>query len=85
MKVKELQKIDGDRIVILQKDIEGSGYSPLEYMDDEVAYRADSTWSGFGDGGMVLANGGDVSGNININLKTGQPEDYKAICELLNI
>lgn len=50
MKVKELRKllenVDGERIVILQQDAEGNGYSPLEMIDDEVNYRADSTWSG---------------------------------------
>lgn len=50
MTVKELKKIlkgiDDDRIVILQKDAEGNGYSPLAGLDDECNYRADSTWSG---------------------------------------
>lgn len=50
MKVKELKKllenVDDERIVILQKDGEGNGYSPLETIDDEVNYRPDSTWSG---------------------------------------
>jgi hypothetical protein len=50
MTVKELKKllenVDDNRIVILQKDGEGNGYSPLECIDDESNYRADSTWSG---------------------------------------
>lgn len=44
--IEELKKVDQERIVILQKDGEGNGYSPLEGIDDEVNYRPDSTWSG---------------------------------------
>jgi hypothetical protein len=44
--IKELQEVDGDRIVIIQKDAEGNGYSPLTMIDDESTYLADSTWSG---------------------------------------
>ena len=32
--------------VILQKDSEGNGYSPLEGVDGECIYIKDSTWSG---------------------------------------
>jgi len=50
MKVKELKKllenVNDDYIIIMQKDGEGNGYSPLECIDDESNYRADSTWSG---------------------------------------
>jgi len=50
MNVKELKEllknVDDERIVILQKDSEGNGYSPLEGIDDESVYQADSTWSG---------------------------------------
>jgi hypothetical protein len=50
MKVRELklllEDVDDDRIVIIQKDGEGNGYSPLELIDDESNYLADSTWSG---------------------------------------
>ncbi len=50
MKLKELKEIiknmDDESIVILQKDGEGNGYSPLEGVDDSSNYRADSTWSG---------------------------------------
>lgn len=50
MKVKQLKEllknIDDERIVILQKDGEGNGYSPLYCIDDESVYVADSTWSG---------------------------------------
>ena len=34
------------RNLILQKDGEGNGFSPLELVDDESVYEADSTWSG---------------------------------------
>ena len=34
-----------DRLVILEKDAEGSGYSPL-FGAREGSYLADSTWSG---------------------------------------
>lgn len=44
--IEELKKVDGDRVIILQKDAEGNGYSPLAGLDSEVNYRADSTWSG---------------------------------------
>lgn len=48
--VKELKKllenVDENRIVILQNDAEGNGYSPLAGIDDESNYRAYSTYSG---------------------------------------
>lgn len=37
---------DKTRIVIMQKDSEGNGYSPLEDMDDNCTYVAESTWHG---------------------------------------
>jgi glucose dehydrogenase len=50
MKVKELKKIlekvDENRIVIMQKDEEGNGYSPLDGISDEENYKANSAWSG---------------------------------------
>lgn len=50
MKVRELlevlQSVDPEREVILQKDAEGNGYSPLRGADDNAVYIADSTWSG---------------------------------------
>lgn len=50
MKVKDLinalSSIDPDVEVILQKDAEGNGYSPLRGADSEAVYIADSTWSG---------------------------------------
>lgn len=38
--------MDQDAEVILQKDAEGNGYSPLEGADHEAIYISESTWSG---------------------------------------
>lgn len=50
MKVKDLMTAlaaaDPDADVILQKDAEGNGYSPLEGADLNAVYVPDSTWSG---------------------------------------
>ncbi len=43
--IKELQRVDGNRKVVLQKDSEGNGYSPL-YNIWEGAYLAETDWSG---------------------------------------
>lgn len=49
MKVKELievlQQLPQDAIVILQKDSEGNGYSPLSGAEP-CHYVAETTWSG---------------------------------------
>lgn len=49
MKVSELiallDKFNPNAQVILQKDAEGNGYSPLSDVDDGL-YNATSTWSG---------------------------------------
>ena len=49
MKVKELiellQAKNPEFEVIMSKDGEGNGYSPLSNLSDEM-YQADSTWSG---------------------------------------
>ena len=49
MKVKQLikilQKVDPERFIVMAKDGEGNGYSPL-YDICECAYAPDSTWSG---------------------------------------
>lgn len=43
--VENLEKCDPDAVVILQKDAEGNGYSPLA--DTTIGmYMPDSTWSG---------------------------------------
>lgn len=50
MKVKELMKLlasfDPAAEVILQKDGEGNGYSPLAGADHNAVYIPDTTWSG---------------------------------------
>ena len=50
MKVSELiealQEMDPDSLVIMQKDSEGNGYSPLAGADPNGIYVADSTYSG---------------------------------------
>ena len=43
--IEELTKLNGDRQVILQKDGEGNGYSPLAGIWSGK-YEADCTWSG---------------------------------------
>lgn len=44
--IEQLQSMPQDSIVILQKDAEGNGYSPLSCADPDAVYEADSTWSG---------------------------------------
>jgi hypothetical protein len=50
MKVRELMdslaELDENAEVILQKDAEGNGYSPLYAVDGDAVYLSDSTWSG---------------------------------------
>jgi len=50
MNVKELKEIlndlPDDMEVILQKDSEGNGYSPLSGGDTDAVYIPESTWSG---------------------------------------
>jgi len=43
--IEELKELDGDRIVIMSKDGEGNGFSPLADVECS-AYIADTTWSG---------------------------------------
>lgn len=42
-----LSEVNPNLPVILQKDAEGNGYSPLSGMDDEGYYQEDSPWSGY--------------------------------------
>jgi hypothetical protein len=42
----ELEGLPDDMEIILQKDSEGNGYSPLAGADPNAVYEADSTWSG---------------------------------------
>lgn len=41
----ELDHLPGETIVVLAKDGEGNGYSPLAEVEDAM-YLAESTWSG---------------------------------------
>lgn len=43
--IEKLQKEDPDRVVIVQRDIEGNGYSPLTDWWTG-AYRAETSWYG---------------------------------------
>lgn len=44
--IKQLQKIKNkNRLVVMSKDGEGNGYSPLNYIE-ECAYEEDTPWSG---------------------------------------
>ena len=44
--IEELSKWAPDTEVILQKDSEGNGYSPLSCIDGNAVYVAESTWAG---------------------------------------
>jgi hypothetical protein len=44
--IVELQKMDQYRLVILQKDSGGNGYSPLYGLTQNAAYVSESSWSG---------------------------------------
>ena len=44
--IEALAEANPDAQVILQKDGEGNGYSPLEGFATTCIYRPDSTWSG---------------------------------------
>lgn len=41
-----LAELPEDAEVILQKDAEGNGYSPLYEVDGKAVYVAETTWSG---------------------------------------
>lgn len=46
--IEELQKLDQEREVILQKDAEGNGHSPLACLSgDNDCYIPECTWSGW--------------------------------------
>lgn len=44
--IESLKSFDPDSDVILQKDSEGNGYSPLAGADNDAVYVPDNTWSG---------------------------------------
>lgn len=43
--IEELKQVDGDRIIILSKDGEGNGFSPLEALE-LGDYEPENEWSG---------------------------------------
>jgi hypothetical protein len=65
--IEELQKLNGESEVVLQRDAEGNGYSPLCGVDGESIYVPDSTWSG------------QVYPVENIEDYVEEPEDIKEI------
>ena len=44
--IRELQSMDPEAEVIVQKDAEGNGYSPLAGTDHDAVYIAETTWYG---------------------------------------
>lgn len=44
--LEQLKDLDPDMEVIMQKDAEGNGYSPLAGADPDAVYIEESTWSG---------------------------------------
>ena len=44
--MSELVKLDPNMEIVLQKDSEGNGYSPLYGADANAVYIPESTWSG---------------------------------------
>jgi hypothetical protein len=50
MNIKQLKEsianLPDEMEVVLQKDSEGNGYSPLAGVDSDAVYIPDSTWSG---------------------------------------
>ncbi|MFM6139568.1 MAG: hypothetical protein ACKPCP_36430 [Sphaerospermopsis kisseleviana] len=44
--INELKKLPPESEVILQKDAEGNGYSPLSAVDGNAIYTLNTTWSG---------------------------------------
>lgn len=41
-----LRDVPDDMPVVLQKDAEGNGYSPLSWVDLDHVYEPESTWAG---------------------------------------
>lgn len=44
--IEMLHQVEGDPVVILQKDSEGNGYSPCAGVDGNAWYEAETTWYG---------------------------------------
>ena len=45
--IKMLQSIEGDPVVIIQKDAEGDNFSPLSTIEGGFYYYPETTWSGY--------------------------------------
>ena len=43
---EEIKNLPDDMEVVLQKDAEGNGYSPLSGADPDAVYIPETTWSG---------------------------------------
>ena len=56
--IKELEKYNPEAAVILQKDSEGNGYSPLSDLGSGV-YVAETTWYGEFYAGLAAAEEGE--------------------------
>ncbi len=44
--IAKLKKCPQDAVVVMSRDAEGNGYSPLADVDPDCVYRAESTWHG---------------------------------------
>lgn len=44
--IEQLQKLNPEQDVIIQKDGEGNGYSPLSDVEWDLRYHPETTWSG---------------------------------------
>lgn len=86
MNVKQLiavlSKLPIDSEVILQKDGEGNGYSPLaDVWGDNCAYLPDSTYSGSGQVGLAVLRQEDVDAGFGIEDCVGShPNAVRAVC-----
>lgn len=45
--IRELKLLDPELEIILQKDSEGNGYSPLEGVDENCIYVAETSYDGY--------------------------------------
>lgn len=44
--IEQLKDLDPEMEIVLQKDAEGNGYSPLAGADENCVYIAETTWYG---------------------------------------
>jgi len=45
--IKQLEKLDSTKLVVLSKDAEGNTFSPLADIDDTMVYKAEASWYGY--------------------------------------